>query len=75
MQVRFLQIITASTVCFYIAMLIAVPAFGICGAALAHIIYNVVWLVAMRAALYEGLRQGPAAQNGAGLTNLPSRSA
>jgi O-antigen/teichoic acid export membrane protein len=75
MQVRFLQIITASTVCFYIAMLIAVPALGISGAALAHIIYNVVWLVAMRAALYEGLRQGPAAQNGAGLTNLPSRSA
>jgi len=76
MQVRLLQIVTVSTVCFYITLLIAVPSFGIYGAPMAHIVYNLVWLVGMRAAFVEGVRQGPAGQAGAALTgDLPPRSA
>jgi O-antigen/teichoic acid export membrane protein len=76
MQMRFLQIITLSTVCFYATLLVAVPAFGIYGANLSHLVYNIVWLIAMQAALFEGLRQGPARQDGTGLTgDMPSRPA
>jgi O-antigen/teichoic acid export membrane protein len=76
MQVRFLQIVTLSTVCFYATLLIAVPSFGIYGAPIAHIIYNLVWLIAMRAAFGEGIRQGPAVAAGAALAEeAPSRSA
>ncbi len=76
MQVRFLQIVTVSTVCFYATLLIAVPSFGIYGAPIAHIVYNLVWLIAMRAAFVEGIRQGPAAQAGTALAEeVPSRSA
>jgi O-antigen/teichoic acid export membrane protein len=76
MQIRFLQIVTLSTVCFYVTLLIAVPSFGIYGAPIAHIAYNLVWLIAMRAAFVEGIRQGPAGQEATGLTgDLPSRSA
>lgn len=76
MQKRYLQIVTVSTVGFYVTLLAAVPAFGIYGAPLAHIIYNLVWLVAMRAALWEGLKQGPADQRDEAVTGeLPSRSA
>jgi O-antigen/teichoic acid export membrane protein len=76
MQVRLLQIVTVSTICFYITLLIAVPAFGLYGAPVAHIVYNLVWLVAMRAALAEGFRRAPSGQAGAGVTgDLPSRSA
>jgi O-antigen/teichoic acid export membrane protein len=75
MQVRFLQIVTVSTVCFYVTLLIAVPAFGIYGGPLAHIVYNLVWLVAMQAALFEGLKRGPS-QDRAELTqDLSARSA
>ena len=67
---------TISTVCFYVTLLIAVPSFGIYGAPIAHIVYNLVWLIAMRAAFVEGIRQGPAAQASTALTeNLQSRSA
>jgi O-antigen/teichoic acid export membrane protein len=76
MQVRFLQIVTLSTICFYVTLLIAVPSFGIYGAPLAHIVYNLVWLVAMRAAFVEGIRQGPASQESTALAgDLPPRSA
>ena len=76
MQVRFLQILTVSTVCFYVALLIAVPAFGVYGAPLAHVIYNLVWLIATRMALVQGLRQDPPRQEPTALTeDLPSRSA
>ena len=76
MQIRFLQIVTLSTVCFYVTLLIAVPSFGIYGAPVAHIVYNLVWLIAMRAAFVEGIRQGPAGQEATGLTgDAPSRSA
>ena len=76
MQVRFLQILTVSTVCFYVALLIAVPSFGIYGAPLAHIAYNLVWLIAMRVAFVEGIRQGPAVQDRTALADdLPSPSA
>lgn len=76
MQVRFLQIVTLSTICFYVTLLIAVPSFGIYGAPLAHIVYNLVWLVAMRAAFVEGIRQGPASQESTVLAgDLPPRSA
>jgi O-antigen/teichoic acid export membrane protein len=76
MQVRLLQIVAMSTICFYVTLLIAVPAFGLYGAPVAHIVYNLVWLIAMRAALSEGFRQGPSGQDGAGVTgDLPSRSA
>jgi O-antigen/teichoic acid export membrane protein len=76
MQVRFLQIVTLSTICFYVTLLIAVPSFGIYGAPLAHIAYNLVWLVAMRAAFVEGIRQGPAGQDRTALAeDLPSPSA
>jgi O-antigen/teichoic acid export membrane protein len=68
MQVRFLQILTVSTVCFYVALLIAVPSFGIYGAPLAHIIYNLVWLIATRMALVQGLRQGPSGPDDTALT-------
>ncbi|MEM7024923.1 MAG: oligosaccharide flippase family protein, partial [Pseudomonadota bacterium] len=56
LQIRFLQIVTLSTVCFYIALFLAVPTLGIYGAPLAHLIYNLVWLTAMFAALNEGLK-------------------
>jgi hypothetical protein len=62
LQIKFLQIVTLSTACFYGTLLIAVPAFGLYGAPLAHIIYNVVWLVAMQAAMLQGTRQAPAGQ-------------
>jgi O-antigen/teichoic acid export membrane protein len=62
LQMKFLQIVTLSTACFYGTLLIAVPAFGLYGAPLAHIIYNVVWLVAMQAAMLQGTRQAPAGQ-------------
>ncbi|MGH6921821.1 MAG: lipopolysaccharide biosynthesis protein [Geminicoccaceae bacterium] len=76
MQVRFLQIVTVSTICFYVTLLTAVPSFGIYGAPLAHIVYNLVWLVAMRAAFVEGIRQGPAAQASTALpADPPPRSA
>jgi O-antigen/teichoic acid export membrane protein len=76
MQVRFLQIVTVSTVCFYITLLIAVPAFGVYGAPLAHIVYNLAWLIAMQAALFEGLRRASSGQDRAALTEeLPARSA
>ena len=76
MQVRFLQILTVSTVCFYVALLIAVPAFGVYGAPLAHVIYNLVWLVATRVALVQGLRQARSDQDRMALTeDLPPRSA
>jgi O-antigen/teichoic acid export membrane protein len=65
MQVRLLQIVTVSTICFYVTLLIAVPAFGLYGAPVAHIVYNMVWLVAMRAAFAEGIRQAPAGQDDA----------
>jgi O-antigen/teichoic acid export membrane protein len=65
MQVRLLQIVTLSTICFYVTLPIAVYSFGLYGAPLAHIAYNLVWLVAMRAAFVEGVRQGPAGQDGA----------
>ena len=68
MQVRFLRIITGSTICFYVALLVAVPSFGIYGAPLAHIIYNLVWLVATRVALVQGLRRGLPGQDGTALT-------
>jgi hypothetical protein len=55
---RFLQIVTLSTVCFYGTLLLAVPSFGVYGAPLAHIVYNVVWLAAMQAALFQGVRDG-----------------
>ncbi len=71
MQIRFLQIVTLSTVCFYATLLLAVPAFGIYGATLAHVIYNLVWLVAMQAALFEGLRRGPA-DPAAGTSTTPT---
>jgi O-antigen/teichoic acid export membrane protein len=76
MQVRLLQIVTVSTICFYVTLLIAVPAFGLYGGPIAHIVYNLVWLIAMRAALSEGFRQHPSGQDGAGVAgDLPSRSA
>jgi O-antigen/teichoic acid export membrane protein len=76
MQVKLLQIVAMSTICFYVTLLIAVPAFGLYGAPVAHIVYNLVWLIAMRAALSEGFRRGPSGQDGAGVTgDLPSRSA
>lgn len=76
MQVRFLQIVTLSTVCFYVTLLIAVPSFGIYGAPIAHIVYNLVWLIAMRAAFCEGIRQGPAIEDRTALSeDLPPRSA
>jgi len=76
MQVRFLQIVTVSTVCFYVTLLIAVPAFGIYGGPLAHIVYNLAWLIAMQAALFDGLKRAPSGQDGAALTeDLPARSA
>jgi O-antigen/teichoic acid export membrane protein len=62
LQMKFLQIVTLSTACFYGTLLIAVPAFGLYGAPLAHIVYNVVWLVAMQAAMLQGTRQAPAGQ-------------
>lgn len=58
LQMRFLQIVTLSTICFYATLLLAVPAFGVYGAPLAHIVYNAVWLAAMQAALFQGVRQG-----------------
>jgi O-antigen/teichoic acid export membrane protein len=76
MQVRFLQIVTISTICFYVTLLIAVPAFGIYGGPIAHIVYNLVWLIAMRAAFAEGVRQGPAGADRVELPeNMPPRSA
>jgi O-antigen/teichoic acid export membrane protein len=72
MQFRFLQIVTVSTICFYITLPIAVPAFGIYGGPIAHIVYNLVWLVAMRAAFAEGIRQGPAGDDRTALTEEPS---
>jgi O-antigen/teichoic acid export membrane protein len=62
LQMRFLQIVTLSTVCFYGTLLLAVPAVGIYGASLAHIVYNLVWLVAMQAALLQGMKQAPSGQ-------------
>jgi O-antigen/teichoic acid export membrane protein len=76
MQVRLLQIVTLSTICFYVTLPIGVYSFGLYGAPLAHIAYNFVWLVAMRAAFVEGTRQAPAGRDGAGVTrDLPSGSA
>jgi O-antigen/teichoic acid export membrane protein len=76
MQVRLLQIVMLSTICFYVTLPVAVYSLGLYGAPLAHIAYNLVWLVAMRAALSEGFRHGPSGQDGAGVTgDLPSRSA
>jgi O-antigen/teichoic acid export membrane protein len=67
LQMRFLQIVTLSTVCFYGTLLLAVPSFGVYGAPLAHIVYNVVWLVAMQAALLQGVRGAtPSGQAAAG---------
>jgi O-antigen/teichoic acid export membrane protein len=67
LQMRFLQIVTVSTACFYVTLLLAVPAFGVSGAPLAHIVYNAVWLVAMQAALLQGVRNGaPSGQAAAG---------
>jgi O-antigen/teichoic acid export membrane protein len=57
LQMRFLQIVTLSTTCFYVALLLAVPTIGLYGAPIAHIAYNVVWLVAMQAAVAQGIRQ------------------
>jgi hypothetical protein len=62
LQMRFLQIVTLSTACFYGTLLLAVPAVGIYGASLAHIVYNLVWLVAMQAALLQGMKQAPSGQ-------------
>ena len=56
LQMKYLTITTVSTICFYLAMLVAVPMIGISGGALAHIAHNVVFLVAMWAALHHGLR-------------------
>jgi O-antigen/teichoic acid export membrane protein len=57
LQMRFLQIVTLSTTCFYVVLLLAVPTIGLYGAPIAHIAYNVVWLVAMQAAVAQGIRQ------------------
>jgi O-antigen/teichoic acid export membrane protein len=58
LQMRFLQIVTLSTTFFYATLLLAVPSLGVYGAPLAHIAYNVVWLIAMQAALLQGARDG-----------------
>jgi O-antigen/teichoic acid export membrane protein len=57
MQIRFLQIVTLSTICFFVALVAAVPVIGVYGASLAHVVYNLVWFVAMQAALAQGIRQ------------------
>ncbi len=62
LQMKFLQIVTLSTACFYGTLLLGVPAIGIYGASLAHIVYNLVWLAAMHAALVQGMKHAPSGQ-------------
>jgi hypothetical protein len=59
-----------------VTLLIAVPSFGVYGGPIAHIVYNLIWLIAVRAAFAEGMRQGPSEQDRTALSEeLPSRSA